>query len=143
MELTKELKEKLEKAKNKEEAKKIIEDAGMELTDEEIDQVAGGRYYDFPKWNQRGGNDIQLTGELKEKVEQTESKEEAKKTIEAAGMILDDAELDQVVGGKAESERKPVVNRLIDFAPTIDSPGAWSPGIYTQKFSLVISFPAR
>lgn len=49
MELTKELKEKLEKAKNKEEAKKIIEDAGMELTDEEIDQVAGGRYYDFPK----------------------------------------------------------------------------------------------
>ena len=49
MELTKELKEKLEKAKNKEEAKKIIEDAGMELTDEEIEQVAGGRYYDFPK----------------------------------------------------------------------------------------------
>ena len=49
MELTKELKEKLEKTKNKEEAKKIIEDAGMELTDEEIEQVAGGRYYDFPK----------------------------------------------------------------------------------------------
>ena len=49
MELTKELKEKLEKAKNKEEAKKIIEDAGTELTDEEIEQVAGGRYYDFPK----------------------------------------------------------------------------------------------
>ena len=42
MELTKELKEKLEKAKNKEEAKKIIEKAGMELTDEEMDQVAGG-----------------------------------------------------------------------------------------------------
>jgi hypothetical protein len=39
---------------------------------------------------------MQLTGELKEKVEKTESKEEAKKTIEAAGMILDDAELDQV-----------------------------------------------
>ena len=45
MELTKELKEKLEKAETKEEAKKIIEDAGMELTDEEIEQVAGGRYY--------------------------------------------------------------------------------------------------
>ena len=42
---------------------------------------------------------MQLTGELKEKVEQTESKEEAKKTIEAAGMILDDAELDQISGG--------------------------------------------
>ena len=42
---------------------------------------------------------MKLTGELKEKVEKTESKEEAKKTIEAAGMILDDAELDQVAGG--------------------------------------------
>ena len=49
MELTKELKEKLEKAKNKEEAKKIIEEAGMELSDEEIEQVAGGGYYYFPK----------------------------------------------------------------------------------------------
>ena len=42
---------------------------------------------------------MKLTGELKEKVEQAESKEEAKKTIEDAGMILDDAELDQVAGG--------------------------------------------
>ena len=42
---------------------------------------------------------MQLTGELKEKVEKTETKEEAKKTIEEAGMILDDAELDQVSGG--------------------------------------------
>ena len=42
---------------------------------------------------------MQLTGELKEKVEKTETKEEAKKTIEDAGMILDDAELDQVSGG--------------------------------------------
>ena len=49
MELTKELKEKLEKAESKEEAKNAIEDAGMKLTDEEIEQVAGGRYYDFPK----------------------------------------------------------------------------------------------
>ena len=48
-----------------------------------------------------GGNTMQLTGELKEKVEKTESKEEAKKTIEEAGMILDDAELDQVSGGAA------------------------------------------
>ena len=42
MKLTGELKEKVEKAENKEEAKKIIEEAGMELTDEELDQVAGG-----------------------------------------------------------------------------------------------------
>ena len=45
---------------------------------------------------------MKLTERLKEKVEKVEkvvSKEEAKKTIEAAGMILDDAELDQVSGG--------------------------------------------
>ena len=42
---------------------------------------------------------MQLTGELKEKVEKTETKEEAKKTIEDAGVVLDDAELDQVAGG--------------------------------------------
>ena len=42
---------------------------------------------------------MKLTSELKEKVEKTESKEEAKKTIEAAGMILSDDELDQVAGG--------------------------------------------
>ena len=46
-----------------------------------------------------GGGAMKLTGELKEKVEKAESKEEAKKTIEEAGMILDDAELDQVAGG--------------------------------------------
>ena len=42
---------------------------------------------------------MKLTGELKEKVEKTETKEEAKKTIEDAGFILNDAELDQVAGG--------------------------------------------
>ena len=42
MELTKELKEKLENAESKEEEKKIIEKDGMELTDEEMEQVAGG-----------------------------------------------------------------------------------------------------
>ena len=40
-----------------------------------------------------------LTGELKEKVEKAESKEEAKKIIEAAGFKLTDAELDQAAGG--------------------------------------------
>ncbi len=43
---------------------------------------------------------MELSKELKEKVEKAESKEEAKKTIEAAGMILDDAELDQASGGR-------------------------------------------
>ena len=42
---------------------------------------------------------MKLTGELKDKVEKTETKEEAKKVIKGAGMILDDAELDQVAGG--------------------------------------------
>ena len=42
MELTGKLKEEVEKAETKEEKKRLIEDAGMELTDEELDQVAGG-----------------------------------------------------------------------------------------------------
>ena len=42
MKLIGELKDKVEKAENQEEAKKIIEKAGMELTEEELDQVAGG-----------------------------------------------------------------------------------------------------
>ena len=44
MELTKELKEKLENAESKDKAMKILEEAGVELTDEELDQVAGGWY---------------------------------------------------------------------------------------------------
>ena len=43
MKLTGELKEKVEKAETREEAKKVIEEAGMELTEEELDQVAGGQ----------------------------------------------------------------------------------------------------
>lgn len=51
MELTKELKEKVEKVKSVEEAKKILEEAGVKLTEEELDQVAGGKarhVSDFP-----------------------------------------------------------------------------------------------
>ena len=48
MKLVGELKEKVEKAANQEEAKDIIKDAGMDLTDEEMDQVAGGR---TPMWD--------------------------------------------------------------------------------------------
>ncbi|MCR5409955.1 MAG: hypothetical protein K6E90_03130 [Lachnospiraceae bacterium] len=42
MKLVGELKDRVEKAEDQEEAKKIIKEAGMELTDEEMDQVAGG-----------------------------------------------------------------------------------------------------
>ena len=52
---------------------------------------------------------MQLTGELKEKVEKTETKEEAKKTIEKAGIILNDDELDQVAGGE---KREPFKRRI-------------------------------
>ena len=52
MELTKELKEKLEKAKTEEEAKKIIDeakkdikDAGIILDDSELDKAAGGWFH--------------------------------------------------------------------------------------------------
>ena len=50
MKLVGELKDKVEKAENQEKAKKIIEEAGMELTDEEMDQVAGGCSKFFDKW---------------------------------------------------------------------------------------------
>jgi hypothetical protein len=42
MKLVGDLKDKVEKAENQEEAKKIIEEAGMELTDDEMDQYARG-----------------------------------------------------------------------------------------------------
>ena len=42
MKLTGKLKEKVEQTETKEQAKELIADAGMELTDEEVDQVSGG-----------------------------------------------------------------------------------------------------
>lgn len=42
MRLAKELKEKVENAKTREEAKKIIEESGIILDDEELNQVSGG-----------------------------------------------------------------------------------------------------
>lgn len=42
---------------------------------------------------------MKLTGNLKKQVEATATKDEARETIRNAGMILDDAELDQVAGG--------------------------------------------
>ena len=43
MELIGKLKEKVDKAETKEEKKKLIEEAGVALTDDELDKVAGGR----------------------------------------------------------------------------------------------------
>ena len=45
MKLVGELKDKVEKTENLKEAKKVIEEAGMELTDDELNQVAGGGEY--------------------------------------------------------------------------------------------------
>ncbi len=42
MKLVGNLKKKVEKAENKEQAKELIAKAGMELNDEELDEVAGG-----------------------------------------------------------------------------------------------------
>ena len=42
MKITPELKEMLTAAKTAEEKKKLIAEAGMELTDEEIEKIAGG-----------------------------------------------------------------------------------------------------
>ena len=42
MKLTRELKEQVEKAESVEEKRQLIEDAGMELSDEELEQIAGG-----------------------------------------------------------------------------------------------------
>ena len=50
MQLTGELKEKVQNAKSAEEAKKILKDAGVELTDTELDQIAGGMYDRSPEW---------------------------------------------------------------------------------------------
>ena len=42
MKLTGELKEKIEKAETKEQAKEILEKAGLELSEEELEAVCGG-----------------------------------------------------------------------------------------------------
>ena len=42
---------------------------------------------------------MELTGELKDKVEKAETKEEAKKILTEVGITLDDTELDSVAGG--------------------------------------------
>lgn len=54
MELSKELKEKVENATSAEEAKKILEEEGITLDDAELDQVAGGA--GWPWYHVPGGS---------------------------------------------------------------------------------------
>ena len=61
MKLTGELKEQVEKTDNRDEKKRLIEEAGMELTDEEMDIVSGGESIDlrFNSKNHDYGNFFQ------------------------------------------------------------------------------------
>ena len=49
MKPTNESKEMLTQTEPKEETKKITEESEKELADENVEQVTGGRIYDFPK----------------------------------------------------------------------------------------------
>ena len=53
---------------------------------------------------------MKLTGNLKKQVEATVTKDEARKVIRKASMILDDAELDQVTGGEGENSDSSLCN---------------------------------
>ncbi len=48
---------------------------------------------------------MELTGDLKKQVEQAESKEEKKRIIEKAGILLTDEEVDDVSGGHGRNVR--------------------------------------
>ena len=50
--------------------------------------------------NHNRRNGMVLTGELIEKVEKAEGKEEVKKILEEVGVELSDTELDQIAGGE-------------------------------------------
>ena len=62
MKLTGKLKEKVSEAENKEQAKEAIKQAGMELTDDELEMVSGGIGDDYDntkcQWNPNGNNHV-------------------------------------------------------------------------------------
>ncbi len=59
MKLIGELKKQVESTNTKEEAKDVIENAGMELTDDELEQVAGGYFlYNCTLKGHRFGRDV-------------------------------------------------------------------------------------
>ncbi len=102
MELTGELKKQVEQAKDKTEAKEMIAKAGMQLTDEELDQVAGGKKIHFrnaqitgeythesfqkTKYlcyrSDTGGAYMKFTDELKKKIDTAASEKEVKDILE-------------------------------------------------------------
>ena len=60
MKITPELKEKLEAAKTAEEKKKLLAEAGIELTDEEIEKVTGAGGIVVGDWQDGGSYEISL-----------------------------------------------------------------------------------
>ena len=58
---------------------------------------------------------MKLTGELKDKVDQTQNLEEAKDVIAKAGMLLTDDEVSEVAGGAGSATF---------YSPTKDTPGS-------------------
>lgn len=53
---------------------------------------------------------MKLSGELKEKVEQTKSAAEAKEVLESAGIELTDNEVEEVAGGIYQPKHKTTTN---------------------------------
>ena len=73
MELVGKLKDQVENSSNKEEAKKLIEKAGMKLSDEELSQVSGGRGYTAEE--EREMAEIKVKNLLKQFKESKDDKE--------------------------------------------------------------------
>jgi hypothetical protein len=67
---------------------------------------------------------MKLTGELKDKVDQTQNLEEAKDVIAQAGMLLTDDEVSEVAGGAGSA---------VFYSPTKDTPGSLPPTIASES----------
>ena len=63
---------------------------------------------------------MKLTGELKDKVEQTSNLEEAKDVIAKAGMLLTDDEVSEVAGGNAIALLGDLGNKLSAISQSTD-----------------------
>ena len=63
MKLIGNLKKQVEETSSKDEARSLIEKAGMALTDDELDQVAGGQRFSSGNCQLTGGLQNNITGE--------------------------------------------------------------------------------
>ena len=63
---------------------------------------------------------MKLTGELKDKVDQTANLEEAKDVIAKAGMLLTDDEVSEVAGGNAIASLGDLGNKLSAISQSTD-----------------------